>query len=71
VHQFHPTYSSEWLDANIKTKFVSFNNLTVKKMSFDILCDLKTIQEISLLNTKYLNVYQFDKPISDSLQKKT
>jgi hypothetical protein len=39
-------------------------------MSFDVFCDLKTIQKISLLNTKHLNVYQFDKPISDNLQSK-
>ena len=67
IHQFQPTYSSEWLDATLKTKYVSFDNLSVRNMSFDIFCDLKKIEEISLLNTTYINIYQFDKTISDSL----
>jgi hypothetical protein len=67
IHQFNPTYTSEFTKASIKSKGINLTDITVRKMSFDVLCDLKTIKEISLLNTKYLNIYQFNKPISDSL----
>ena len=68
VHQFQPTYASDWIQSTIKNEFVSLENITVRNMGFDILCDLKKIKEISLLNTKYLNIYQFKKPVPDSLQ---
>lgn len=68
IHQFQPTYASDWIQSSIKNEFVSLENISVRNMSFDIFCDLKKVEEISLLNTKYLNIYQFEKPISDSLQ---
>ena len=67
IHQFQPTYSSEWVKSTITNKIISLENITTRKMSFDILCDLKKVKEISLLNTKYLNIYQFKKPVPDSL----
>lgn len=67
IHQFQPNYSSEWVKSTIRNKIISLENITTRKMSFDILCDLKKVKEISLLNTKYLNIYQFKKPVPDSL----
>ena len=67
IHQFNPTYSSDWKQADVKMKGVSLKDITVRKMCFDILCDIKKVEEITLLNIPYLNIYQFNKPISDSL----
>jgi hypothetical protein len=67
IHQFNPTYSSDWKHADVKMNGVSLKDITVRKMSFDILCDIKKVEEITLLNIPYLNIYQFSKPISDSL----
>mgnify|MGYP005992092467 CR=1 FL=1 len=60
IHQFQPTYSSEWVKSTITNKIISLENITTRKMSFDILCDLKKIKEISLLNIEFIQIIEDD-----------
>lgn len=67
VHQFNPTYSYDWMKTTVKNEIISLDNISIRKMSFDILCDLKTIEKITQSHTHYLNIYQFNKTVSNSL----
>ncbi len=68
VHKFNPHEAIEWWQTNLKTKNgIEFKNLFVKQMSMDIMTDLDGLKEIVALNTNQLRIYQFEKPVSNSL----
>lgn len=69
IHKFNPYQVIEWWKTNLKTKNgTEFKNLSVRQMEFDIQTDLCELKKILELNSNQLRIYQFDKPISDTLE---
>lgn len=68
IHKFMPNETIEWWQTDIKMKNnETYEKLAVRNMKFDILTDLNGLKKILDLNTHYLRIYQFDKPIPDTL----
>lgn len=68
IHKFMPNKAFSWWKTDLKTQNgIVFNNLSVRQMQMDIQTDLDTLKEIIELNIQNLRIYQFDKPIPDTL----
>jgi len=68
IHKFIPNEAIEWWKTDLKTQSgIELKNLTVRQMAMDVQTDLNGLKKILDLNTSQLRVYQFDKPISDTL----
>ncbi len=69
VHRFLPNNVVEWWETSLKTQNgIELNNLSVRLMEMDIQTDLSGIKKIIEIYTHNLSIYQFDKPIADTLQ---
>lgn len=69
IHKFNPNQVIEWWKTDLKTKNgTEFKNLSVRQMEFDIQTDLSELKKILEINPYQLRIYQFDRPISDTLQ---
>lgn len=69
IHKFVPNEVIEWWKTDLKTQNgTEFKNLSVRQMEMDIQTDLKGLKKILELNTNQLRIYQFEKPISDTLE---
>nr|WP_315198372.1 hypothetical protein [uncultured Flavobacterium sp.] len=68
IHKFSPNQVIEWWKTDLKMKNGSeFKNLSVRQMELDIQTDLSGLKKILELTTYQLRIYQFDKPVSDTL----
>ena len=68
IHKFTPNETLQWWETNIQTQQnQTFKNLQVRGMEFDIQTNLDHLNKIIDLNTQQLRIYQFDKPIPDTL----
>ncbi|RZL36467.1 MAG: hypothetical protein EOO96_06930 [Pedobacter sp.] len=68
IHKFTPNLAIEWWATDIKMKNGElFKDLKVRNMEFDITTDLNGLNKLIELNTHQLRIYQFDKPIPDTL----
>lgn len=68
IHKFMPNEAIEWWKTTIKLKNNdTYENLQVRNMQFDILTDLKGLKRVLDLNTLHLSIYQFNKPIANTL----
>ncbi len=69
IHKFVPNEVTEWWKTDLKTQSgTEFKNLFVRQMEMDVQTDLNGLKKILELNTRQLRIYQFDKPISDTLE---
>lgn len=69
IHKFNPNQVVEWWKTNLKTKSgTEFKNLSVRQMEFDVQTDLSELKKILEINPYQLRIYQFDKPISNTLE---
>ena len=69
IHKFLPNEIIEWWQTDLKTQSgIELKNLNVRQMEMDVQTDLNGLKEILELNTNQLRIYQFDKPISDTLE---
>ncbi|MDJ0578412.1 hypothetical protein [Crocosphaera sp.] len=68
IESFEPKGLSKWWQTDLKFLGTKFKNLSIRHMIFDIQTDLEGFKKIFQLNTPhYLSIYQFDKPIPDTL----
>ena len=68
IHKFMPNETIEWWKTDIKMKNnETYEKLEVRNMEFDILTDLNGLKKILDLNTNQLRIYQFDKPVPNTL----
>ena len=68
IHRFTPHEAIEWWKTNITMKDNEvYQNLEVRNMQFDISTDLNGLQRIINLHTNHLRIYQFDRPIPNTL----
>jgi len=69
IHGFVPNEYVEWWKTDLKiNKLKQLKNLSVRLMKMDVKTDLNGLKEILELNTNQLSIYQFEKPISNTLQ---
>ena len=69
IHKFVPNEVIEWWNTDLKTQNgTEFKNLSVRLMEMDVQTDLTGLKKILELNTNQLRIYQFEKPISDTLE---
>lgn len=69
LHEFMPHEAIEWWKTDMKAADgTEFKNLSVRQMEMDVQTDLPGLKKILGLNTSYLRVYQFDKPIPNTLE---
>lgn len=69
IHKFVPNEVVQWWKTDLKTQSgIEFKNLSVSQMEMDVQTDLNGLKQILELNTNQLRIYQFDKPISDTLE---
>ena len=68
IHKFNPNEVIEWWKSDIKINpDFELKNLSVRNMKFDLQTDLNGLKEILKLQTRQLIIYQFDKPVPDTL----
>ena len=68
IHQFNPHQTIEWWSTSIQIKEdFELKNVSVRQMTFDLLTNLDGLKKILDLNSLYLNIYQFNRPISGTL----
>ena len=69
IHKFLPNEVIEWWKTDLKTQSgIELKNLNVRQMEMDVQTDLSGLKKILELNTNQLRIYQFEKPISDTLE---
>ncbi len=69
IHRFIPNETLAWWKTDFKTdNRREFKNLSVRLMEMDVQTDLNGLKKILDLNTRQLRIYQFDKPIPDTLE---
>ena len=67
IHKFNPHDTIEWYEADLKISNLDLKNIQVRNMEFDFLTNLEGLKEIINLNTNFLRIYQFNKPVADTL----
>jgi hypothetical protein len=67
IHKFNPQDTVEWNKADLKILGLDLINTSVRKMEFDVLTDFEGLKKIIAFNTNQLKIYQFNKPIPDTL----
>ena len=69
IHKFWPNEVIKWWETDLKTQNgTEFKNLSVRQMEMDVQTDLNGLKRILELNTNQLRIYQFERPISDTLE---
>ena len=69
IHKFVPNEVVGWWKTDLKTQNgTEFKNLSVRQMKMDVQTDLNGLKKILELNTNQLRIYQFERPISDTLE---
>ena len=69
IHKFVPNEVIQWWKTDLKTQNgTEFQNLSVRQMEMDVQTDLNGLKRILELNTNQLRIYQFERPISDTLE---
>ena len=68
LHRFNPNYVLEWWPGSLRLpNGTALNDVMVRQMECDLLTGLPVLKEIMNLNTHYLYVYQFDRPVPGTL----
>jgi len=67
IHKFNPHQTIEWWRADLKTAGLDLKNVSVRNMEFDIITDFEGLRDIIALKTNQLRIYQFEKPVFDTL----
>ena len=68
VHQFNPHQTIAWWTTSIKIREnLELKNVSVRQMNFDLLTNLDGLKSILELNSLYLYIYQFNRPVSGGL----
>ncbi|MDO8998460.1 MAG: hypothetical protein Q7W45_01755 [Bacteroidota bacterium] len=68
VHNFHADNSVKWWTSTIKiSPQITLDNVQVRSMQFDIQTNVVGLKQILDIESNFLDIYQFNKPIADSL----
>jgi hypothetical protein len=68
IHKFNPNESIEWWKTTFKIKSGEvLNDISVRGMELDIQTDWQGLKQILALNARFQSIYQFDKPVPNTL----
>lgn len=68
ISNFQPHGVIEWWESTIKVNSkLTLENLSVRNMQFDIQTNLLGLQQIMEHEWNFLDIYQFNKPVSNTL----
>ena len=68
IHKFNPHEVIEWWKTDLKINDgIELKGIAVRDMNFDVQTDLNGLKQILNLDTRQLRVYQFEKPVPDTL----
>ena len=68
VHNFQAHNILEWWESTIKlSPTKTLENIKVRNMQFDIQTNISGLKQILEHESNFLDIYQFNKPISDTL----
>ena len=68
LHNFNPHESIKWLSTSINiNKDILLENVLVRNMCFDLQIDIYALKKILSIDRLYLNIYQFNRPIPNTL----
>jgi len=66
---FRPNEILEWWKTDIHLKQGKIlKGITVRDLQFDLITDLKGLKELLQLNVHQFEIYQFNKPVSDTFR---
>lgn len=68
VHNFQPNAVSEWWTSSIqlKSNFI-LENVSIRNLQFDLQTTISGLRQILEQETDFLDIYQFDRPVSDTM----
>ena len=68
IHSFRPFKYIEWSKCTLEfDKINKLKNIEVREMQFDIRTDLDGLENILKLESNFIDIYQFNKPLANSL----
>lgn len=68
IHKFMPHEAISWWKTNLQMPNQEiFEGLKVRNMVFDLHTDLESLNKLLKINTYHLSIYQFHKPVPDTL----
>ena len=68
IHKFNPNENIEWWKSDIKVnQDFDLKNVSVRNMKFDLQTDLDGLKQILKLQARQECIYQFDRPVPDTL----
>ncbi len=68
IHNFHAHNILEWRESTIKlSPTATLENVKVRNMQFDIQTNIYGLRQILEQGSNFLDIYQFNKPIADTL----
>lgn len=68
LHRFNPHYAVEWWHTSLQLPDGrTLPDVQVRQMEMDVLTGLDSLKKVLELNTHYLYVYQFDRPLPGNL----
>jgi hypothetical protein len=68
VHNFHADNYVKWWTSTIKiNQQITLDNMQVRNMRFDIQTNVIGLKQILDIESNFLDIYQFTKPIADTL----
>ena len=68
ISKFQPHGTIEWWESTVKVNSkLTLENLKVRNMQFDIQTNLLGLQQIIEHEWNFLDIYQFNKPVPDTL----
>jgi len=68
IHKFNPNEAILWWKSDIRVnENFEIKDTYVRNMQFDIQTDLTGLEKVLQLKTRQLRIYQFDRPVPDTL----
>jgi hypothetical protein len=68
IHNFQAYNILEWWESTIKlSPTTTLENIKVRNMQFDIQTNISGLRQILEHESNFLDIYQFNKPVSDTL----
>jgi hypothetical protein len=68
IHKFNPNEAILWWKSDIRVnENFEIKDTYVRNMQFDIQTDLTGLEKVLQLKTRQLSIYQFDRPVPDTL----
>ena len=69
IHNFQAQNYIHWWESTVKIKpTITLENVRVRDMQFDIQTNISGLNQILAIESNFLDIYQFTRPIADTLR---